>query len=171
MFNSIRKYFFLLLPLIFIFSCASKEERLEKLIQIKNEIDPKLDYEKGIDAIHSTDTTLSKFRFYYLDDELAFINEDLQLQNEGRGFSKYYFKDGELFYYIGNRKVYEDVNGKLGAKSLTRWEFYLEGKDTLSFFKTVNSRIDSLRDWEFDFILSHAEDLKEKAEEKYSQRN
>jgi len=95
----------------------------------------------------------SNFTTYFSDSKLIFINEDYHERVPAEAFNRYYFKDGNLIYFIGkgldryskrrnDLTLYVDPNGNV-----------------IRYDKILNGNRAPLEEEESDRILDHAKEL------------
>ncbi|MCW8817497.1 MAG: hypothetical protein OQK52_06465, partial [Ignavibacteriaceae bacterium] len=99
-----KKYsLIVILPIILVLlSCGRKEYTEQGIKEIKKEIDSLLynpDAEEHFNW--GSAKAYSNFRAYFHNSKLIFINEDYRFRQSGDSFNRYYFKDGNMLYYIG----------------------------------------------------------------------
>ena len=98
----------------------------------------------------------SNFRAYYNNSELIFINEDFRHRHPGESFNRYYFKDGNLLYFIGKeltynpKKIYNNVDMMVDPDG-----------NAIAYDKLVNGNRMSLSGEEIDAIVDHAKQLRD----------
>ena len=150
---------FLLTSLIFILlvSCGRKEYTEKGILEIKKEIDSLLyhpDSEEHFDW--GSAKAYSTFRAYFHKSKLIFINEDYRYRKAGDSFNRYYFKDGNMLYYIGKELTY------MPDKQFKNIEMMVDPDgNVLAYDKTVNGKRISLSNEESDLIVNHAKELEQ----------
>jgi len=95
------------LLLLVIFSCGRKEYTEKGILEIKKEIDSLLYNPEAEEQFNwGGAEAYSNFRAYYQNSKLIFINEDYRYREPGEAFNRYYFKDGNLLYFVGRELTY-----------------------------------------------------------------
>lgn len=96
------------LLLLVIFSCGRKEYTEKGILEIKKEIDSLLYNPEAEEQFNwGGAEAYSNFRAYYQSSKLIFINEDYRYREPGEAFNRYYFKDGNLLYFVGRELTYQ----------------------------------------------------------------
>jgi hypothetical protein len=95
------------LSLLIISSCGRKEYTEKGILEIKKEIDSLL-YNPEAEEHFNWGATeaYSNFRAYFQNSKLIFINEDYRYREPGEAFNRYYFKDGNMLYFVGRELTY-----------------------------------------------------------------
>ncbi len=93
--------------LLIISSCGRKEYTEKGILEIKKEIDSLLYNPETEEHFNwGTATAYSNFRAYFHNSKLIFINEDYRYRQPGEAFNRYYFKDGNMLYFVGRELTY-----------------------------------------------------------------
>jgi len=152
------KFAFLLstfLLLLVLLSCGRKEYTEKGILEIKKEIDSilhKPEAEEHFDW--GSAKAYSNFRAYYNKSELIFINEDFRYRQPGEAFNRYYFKDGNMLYFIGKELTYTP------GKQYKNIEMMADPDGNLiAYDKVINGDRSSLSQEEADVIIEHAKQL------------
>ena len=88
-------------------SCGRKEYTEKGILEIKKEIDSLLYNPEAEEQFNwGGAEAYSNFRAYYHNAKLIFINEDYRYREPGEAFNRYYFKDGNLLYFVGRELTY-----------------------------------------------------------------
>ena len=88
-------------------SCGRKEYTEKGILEIKKEIDSLLYNPEAEEQFNwGGAEAYSNFRAYYHNAKLIFINEDYRYREPGEAFNRYYFKDGNLLYFVGREITY-----------------------------------------------------------------
>ena len=153
------KYYLLIIPfiLVLISSCGRKEFTEQGILEIKKEIDSLLyhpDAEEHFDW--GSAKAYSTFRAYFHKSELIFINEDYRYRKAGDSFNRYYFKDGNMLYYIGKELTY------MPKKQSKNIEMMVDpdGK-VIAYDRIVNGERIGLSSEEAEEIVNHARELEQ----------
>jgi len=153
---------FALLILILFFSCGRKEYTEKGILEIKKEIDSILyhpEEEKQFDW--GSGKAYSYFRAYFQNSKLIFINEDFHYRQPGESFNRYYFKDGNMLYYIGKSITY------MPDKQAKNIEMMVDPDgNVIAYDKIVNGQRSGLESEESEFIIEHAKELRDIVERK-----
>ena len=157
-------YTFTIILLIILFhSCGRKEYTEKGILEIKKEIDSILyhpEEEKQFDW--GSGKAYSYFRAYFQNSKLIFINEDFHYRQPGESFNRYYFKDGNMLYFIGKEMTY------MPDKQFKNIELMVDPDDNvIAYDKVVNGQRTGLSSEESDFIIEHAKELREIVERKF----
>ena len=157
-------YTFTIILLIILFhSCGRKEYTEKGILEIKKEIDSILyhpEEEKQFDW--GSGKAYSYFRAYFQNSKLIFINEDFHYRKPGESFNRYYFKDGNMLYFIGKEMTY------MPDKQFKNIELMVDPDDNvIAYDKVVNGQRTGLSSEESDFIIEHAKELREIVERKF----
>lgn len=143
--------------LIILFSCGRKEYTEKGILEIKEEIDSllyNLQGEKNFDW--GSAEAYSYFRAYFHNSKLIFINEDFHYRQPGEAFNLYYFKDGNMIYFIGKEIIYTP------NKQFRNIEMMVDpDENVIAYEKIVNGQRLGLESEESDFIISHAKELRD----------
>ena len=85
---------------------------------------------------------------------MIFINEDYRYRQPGEEFNRYYFKDGNLLYYVGRALTYAP------EKQFTNIEMMVDpdGK-VIAYDKIVNGQRMNLDGTESENLIQHAREL------------
>jgi hypothetical protein len=142
---------------ISILSCGRKEYTEQGILEIKAEIDSLLHNPEAEEHFDwGSAKAYSNFRAYYHNSELMFINEDFRHRHPGESFNRYYFKDGNLLYFIGKELTYTPT------KIYNNVEMMVDPDgNALAYDKIVNGNRKSLSAEEIDAIVDHAEQLRD----------
>ena len=159
------KYYLLiiiLLAIVVISSCGRKEYTEQGILEVKEEIDSLLYNPEAEEHFNwGSARAYSNFRAYFHNSNLIFINEDFRHRHPGESFNRYYFKDGNLLYFIGKEltynpnKIYNNVEMMVDPDG-----------NVLAYDKFVNGKRMSLNSEEIDAIVEHAEQLRDIVNEK-----
>ena len=145
----------ILISIIFISSCERKEFTEEGILQIKHEIDSLLyhpDSEEHFDW--GSATAYSTFRAYFHNSKLIFINEDYRYRKAGDSFNRYYFKDGNMLYFIGKEITY------MPDKTYHNTEMMIDPDgNVITYDNLVNGKRVGLSNEELNKIVEHAKVL------------
>ena len=149
--------FIIPLALLVISSCGRKEYTEQGILEIKKEIDSLLynpEAEEHFDW--GSAKAYSSFRAYFHNSKLIFINEDYRYRQPGDSFNRYYFKDGNMLYYIGKELTY------MPDKEFKNIEMIVDPDGSvLNYSKSVNGKRISLSNEESEVIIEHARELEQ----------
>ena len=152
------KYYlpFLIFILILIVSACGRKEYTEQGIEeIKTEIDSLLynpDAEKEFNW--GSAKAYSYFKAYFHNSKLIFIKEDYRFRKSGSSFNRYYFKDGNMLYYIAKELSY------IPDKKYIDTEMMVDPDGNVVFYdKIVQGKRVALSSEESAEIIGHARDL------------
>jgi len=147
--------FIILIILLTLFSCGRKEYTEQGIKEIKKEIDSLLynpDAEEHFNW--GSAKAYSNFRAYFHNSKLIFINEDYRFRQSGDSFNRYYFKDGNMLYYIGKELSY------MPDKKYMNLEMMVDPDgDIIAYDKIVNGERLALSGQESKEIIEHAREL------------
>ena len=155
------------LKIIFVFTAVvlmsvscSKKYTEDELKQIVSETDKKLNNLAGQQYEWGSKKAYSTVMAYYPEDDIIFLNENLKYRKRGQAFNLYYYKDGNLFRFIGKKLIYKKGNKRRFSKELIHINMFLQPDGELvSYEKTINYNDSKLTDDELNEILNHAEEL------------
>ena len=146
-----------LLLLISFISCGRKEYTEKGIYEIRKEIDSLLhnpDAEEHFDW--GSAKAYSTFRAYFHNSKLIFINEDYRYRKSGNSFNRYYFKDGNMLYYIGKELTY------MPNKQSKNTEMMVDPDgNVIAYDRTINGKRIGLSNEETEGIIEHARELEE----------
>jgi len=95
------------LILLIVASCGRKEYTEKGILEIKKEIDSLLYNPEAEEQFNwGGAEAYSNFRAYYHNSKLIFINEDYRYREPGESFNRYYFRDGNMLYFVGRELTY-----------------------------------------------------------------
>jgi hypothetical protein len=147
--------FIILIILLTLFSCGRKEYTEQGIKEIKKEIDSLLynpDAEEHFNW--GSAKAYSNFRAYFHNSKLIFINEDYRFRQSGDSFNRYYFKDGNMLYYIGKELSY------MPDKKYMNLEMMVDPDgNIIAYDKIVNGERLALSGQESKEIIEHAREL------------
>jgi len=140
------------LILILIYSCGRKEYTEKGILEIKKEIDSLLYNPEAEEQFNwGGADAYSNFRAYYHNSKLIFINEDYRFREPGEAFNRYYFKDGNLLYFVGRELTY------IPDKKYTNIEMMVDPDgNVIAYDKVVNGQRSGLSSEESNEIIQHA---------------
>jgi len=154
------KYYSLVIILLLILvvsSCGRKEYTEEGILEIKKEIDSLLynpEAEEHFDW--GSAKSYSNFRAYFHKSKLIFINEDYRYRKAGDSFNRYYFKDGNMLYYIGKELTY------MPKKQSKNIEMMVDPDgNVIAYDRIVNGERIGLSNEEAEEIVNHARELEQ----------
>lgn len=147
----------ILLLLLILSSCGKKEYTEQGINEIKREIDSLLyhpDAEEHFDW--GSAKAYSTFRAYFHNSKLIFINEDYRYRKAGDSFNRWYFKDGNMLYYIGKELTY------VSDKKYKNIEMMVDPDgNVITYDKIVNGERIGLTNEEAKEIVEHARELEQ----------
>jgi hypothetical protein len=140
--------------LFIVISCGRKEFTEAGINEIVAEYDKIL--EKATDGKRfdwGDAKAYSNFTAYFHESKLIFINEDYTHRIPIEAFNRYYFKDGNLVYFIGKEF---DAN----TKKRTELTLYIDPNgNVIRYDKIAGGERIELESEESDFIINHADEL------------
>ena len=144
-----------ILILLLLLSCGRKEYTEKGILEIKTEIDSLLykpEAEKHFDW--GSAEAYSTFWAYFHDSKMIFINEDFHNRKRGEAFNLYYFKDGNMLYFISKEINY------LPGKQAKNIEMMVDPNgNVIAYDKVVNGQRMGLSSEESNEIIQHAIEL------------
>ncbi|MDT3697208.1 MAG: hypothetical protein ROY99_12570 [Ignavibacterium sp.] len=158
-----RKSITLLLPFLIFISCASKDEKLQNYKTYVQKISNIIKWEDGFNTIKVIKEKRSFFRSYFLEDELVYINEELNIGNWGTSANSYFYKNNELIYYTENAifRIIDSTNkmNKYQIKGL----IYFDGNEILEAERTKSNGTIQYTPEDVKGIIEHSILLRELA--------
>jgi hypothetical protein len=146
---------FIFLTLLLISSCGRKEYTEKGILEIKKEIDSLLynpEAEEQFDW--GSADAYSNFRAYFHDSKLIFINEDYRYRHPGEAFNRYYFKDGNMLFFVGRELTYLPTKQNISIDMMVDPD-----GNVLAYDNLVNGQRQSLSSQELKKIIQHAREL------------
>jgi hypothetical protein len=155
---------FILALLLFLISCGRKEYTENGILEIKKEIDSLLYNPEAEEHFNwGSGNAYSNFRAYFHKSKLIFINEDYRYRQPGEAFNRYYFKDGELLYFVGRELTY------MPDKQFKNIEMMADPDgNVIAYDKVVNGQRSGLSSEESTEIIQHARALEKIVTERSS---
>ena len=143
------------LILIIIISCGRKEYTEKGILEIKKEIDSLLYNPEAEEYFNwGTATAYSNFRAYFQNSKLIFINEDYRYREPGEAFNRYYFKDGNMLYFVGRELTY------MPDKQFKNIEMMVDPDgNVIAYDKVVNGQRSGLSSEDSKKIIQHAKEI------------
>ena len=140
------------LILILIYSCGRKEYTEKGILEIKKEIDSLLYNPEAEEQFNwGGADAYSNFRAYYHNSKLIFINEDYRFREPGEAFNRYYFKDGNLLYFVGRELTY------MPDKKYTNIEMMVDPDgNVIGYENVMNGQRSGLSSDDSKKIIEHA---------------
>ena len=140
------------LILILISSCGRKEYTEKGILEIKKEIDSLLYNPEAEEQFNwGGADAYSNFRAYYHNSKLIFINEDYRFREPGEAFNRYYFKDGNLLYFVGRELTY------MPDKKYTNIEMMVDPDgNVIGYENVMNGQRSGLSSDDSKKIIEHA---------------
>jgi len=140
------------LILILIYSCGRKEYTEKGILEIKKEIDSLLYNPEAEEQFNwGGSDAYSNFREYYHNSKLIFINEDYRFREPGEAFNRYYFKDGNLLYFVGRELTY------MPDKKYTNIEMMVDPDgNVIAYENVMNGQRSGLSSDDSKKIIEHA---------------
>lgn len=103
----------------------------------------------------------SNFRAYFQNSKLIFINEDYRYRQPGDSFNRYYYKDGNMLFFIGKKISY------IPGKQLSNLELMVDPDDrVIAYDKMIDGQRMGLEPNEAEEIIEHAKELRDVVEKK-----
>ena len=165
MIKFINELFVFGLLMLIVISCGRKEFTEAGIDETVEEINKLLEDAEGKQFDWGNPKAYSYYRAYFNNDDLIFINEDLQYRFPKDEFNRYYFKDDNLIYFIG--KSY-DTNYKI---RLDVTVYFDPNGNAIRYDKLKNGTREQLTGDEADQILEHANELFNNTNEKLSSKH
>ena len=140
------------LILILIYSCGRKEYTEKGILEIKKEIDSLLYNPEAEEQFNwGGADAYSNFRAYYHNSKLIFINEDYRFREPGEAFNRYYFRDGNLLYFVGRELTY------MPDKKYTNIEMMVDPDgNVIAYENVMNGQRSGLSSDDSKKIIEHA---------------
>ena len=140
------------LILILIYSCGRKEYTEKGILEIKKEIDSLLYNPEAEEQFNwGGADAYSNFRAYYHNAKLIFINEDYRFREPGEAFNRYYFRDGNLLYFVGRELTY------MPDKKYTNIEMMVDPDgNVIAYENVMNGQRSGLSSDDSKKIIEHA---------------
>jgi len=150
--------------LLIISSCGRKEYTEKGILEIKKEIDSLLYNPEAEEHFNwGTATAYSNFRAYFHNSKLIFINEDYRYRQPGEAFNRYYFKDGNLLYFVGRELTY------LPDKQFKNVELMVDPDgNVIAYDFVINGQRTGLDSDDSKKIIEHARALEKTVRERSS---
>jgi hypothetical protein len=138
--------------LILISSCGRKEYTEKGILEIKKEIDSLLYNPEAEEQFNwGSGDAYSNFRAYYHNSKLIFINEDYRFREPGEAFNRYYFRDGNLLYFVGRELTY------MPDKKYTNIEMMVDPDgNVIAYENVMNGQRSGLSSDDSKKIIEHA---------------
>ncbi|MFI5236511.1 MAG: hypothetical protein ACHQLA_01075 [Ignavibacteriales bacterium] len=146
---------FIALAAFLFFSCGRKEYTEQGILEIKKEIDSLLHKPEAEEHFDwGSKKAYSNFRAYFHKSKMIFINEDFHYRQPGESFNRYYFKDGNLLYFIGKEISY------MPEKQYKNIELMVDPNgNVIAYDRVVNGERSGLDSEESELIINHAKEL------------
>ncbi len=158
------KYFSILfLGLVLIISCASKDEKLQNYKDYIKKVSDQIKAENGNRIIKVLGERRSIFSSYFIDNDLVFINEDVNIGNRGQSANQYYFKNNKLIYYNERTLLMHDDSLKIDKKTMINLELFLDGNEILESQYWIGNVQSVLVEKDIDNIIKHSKLLNDLA--------
>jgi hypothetical protein len=153
-----------LVILVVLVSCGRKEYTEKGILEIKKEIDSLLHNPEAEEHFNwGAAEAYSNFRAYFNDSKLIFINEDYRFRGPGESFNRYYFKDGNMLYFIGSELTY------MPDKQFRNIEMMVDPDgNVIAYDKVTNGQRSNLSRDESKEIIKHAKALEKIVRERSS---
>jgi len=152
-----KLYQFILIALILLIvaSCGRKEYTEKGILEIKKEIDSLLYNPEAEEQFNwGSADAYSNFRAYYNNSKLIFINEDYHFREPGESFNRYYFKDGNMLYFVGRELSY------MPDKQFRNIEMMVDPDgNVIAYDNVVNGQRSGLDSEDSKKIIEHAKAL------------
>lgn len=161
-----KLYRFILLALILLIvsSCGRKEYTEKGILEIKKEIDSLLYNPEAEEQFNwGSADAYSNFRAYYNNSKLIFINEDYHFREPGESFNRYYFKDGNMLYFVGRELTY------IPEKQFRNIELMVDPDgNVIGYDNVVNGQRSGLDSDVSNKIIEHSRELEKIVRERSS---
>ena len=140
------------LSLIILSSCGRKEYTEKGILEIKKEIDSLLHNPEAEEHFNwGSAGAYSNFRAYFQNSKLIFINEDYRYRKGGEKFNLYYYKDGNVLYYIGRELTYVPKKQSISIEMMIDPD-----GNVLSYENVANGVRSNLSSEDLNSIIEHA---------------
>lgn len=141
--------------ILLLISCGRKEYTEQGILEIKKEIDSILYNPEAEEHFNwGSEKAYSNFRAYFHNNKLVFINEDFRYRQPGEQFNRYYFKDGNMLYFVGRALTFDP------DKKYTNIELMVDPDgNVIAYDKVANGQRMNLDGVESDKIIQHAREL------------
>jgi hypothetical protein len=141
--------------ILLLISCERKEYTEKGILEIKKEIDSLLYNPEAEEHFNwGSGNAYSNFRAYFHKSKLIFINEDYHYRQPGEAFNRFYFKDGNMLYFVGRELTY------MPDKQFKNIEMMADPDgNVIGYDKVVNGQRSGLSSEESAEIIEHARAL------------
>jgi len=141
--------------ILLLISCGRKEYTEKGILEIKKEIDSLLYNPEAEEHFNwGSGNAYSNFRAYFHKSKLIFINEDYHYRQPGEAFNRFYFKDGNMLYFVGRELTY------MPDKQFKNIEMMADPDgNVIGYDKVVNGQRSGLSSEESAEIIEHARAL------------
>ena len=150
--------------ILLLISCGRKEYTEKGILEIKKEIDSLLYNPEGEEHFNwGSGEAYSNFRAYFHNSKLIFINEDYHYRQPGEAFNRYYFKDGNMLYFVGRELTY------MPDKQFKNIEMMADPDgNVIAYDKVINGQRSGLSSQESTELIQHARALEKIVTERSS---
>ena len=159
-----KKLLSFLAAIFILISCASKDEKLQTIKDYVAKISSETKIEDGFDLIKVEGEKRAIYRAYYQEEELVFINENLDIGIRGKSSNRYFFRHNELVYYSEQTILLYDDSLKINKKTMLKSDIYFDGANVLESERIISGTVTPLSDKENLSIIEHSKVLKELAD-------
>lgn len=144
---------------VFIFACASKEERLQNRIQLVKEFKALNEFDKNSILFYEAENIGSKFTYYSKGGEIKIINEELYSDNNTNSNCIYYYNDNKPIYTKIMRVRIDKEDNQLFRNDIEIEIYFDNNYEALYSFKIENKTEKEIDLKELKFIYEHAKKL------------
>lgn len=159
-----KKLLSFLAALFIIIFCAAKDDKVQTIKDYVAKISSETKIEDGFDLIKVEREKRSKYRAYYQNEELVFINENLDIGMRGKSSNRYFFRHNELVYYSEQTILLQDDSLKINTKTMLKSDIYFDSTNVLESARIIGGAIVPLSEIETSSIIEHSKILKELAD-------
>lgn len=153
--NKLKIIFITSIIFITLISCGRKEYTEAGIQEIKQQIDSLLYTAQGEKFDWGSAKAYSYFTAYFnKSKELIFINEDYKYRKRASSFNRYYYKDGNVIYFIGRELNYDPVKQQENLDVLIDPD-----GNVIAYDKIVNGKRENLSSDDAEEIVQHAAEL------------
>lgn len=153
----------LFLGFVLIISCASKDEKLQNYKDYIQKISNEIKIEDGFKTIKIIGERRSVFNSYFLNDELVFIVEDVNIGNRGSSANQYYYKNNQLINFNQRTILVKDDSLQINTKTMITLKLFLDGDTVLESEYWIGGVKKDILESEVEKVISHSDLLKDLA--------
>lgn len=151
-------------------SCASREERLEKVKQQVEELKNNTELIRGHKLFYATDSLSSSFTYFHDGSTIRIINEEMIISNLGNSFNLHYYDNGSLIY-IEQRQLKYAPSEKGFDKLISNIDIYFDKSgNLLESDKIINQQKVEMSQSDIEEIFNHSRKLYEISQKDFSEK-